>query len=194
MAQGFSFRGFGGLRKRLLQMPGRIRAAELVALKKIAVLAEREMKLNIRNRGGTGSRFKPNALTTTLLKRSSSPLIRNADLMGSITSQFEVSLLATSVFVGVLRTKRARDGQSMANIAAIHEFGTKPFVIPVTDGIRRLFLALFFLTGGAIKPLSARTPVIVHPGHPPRPFIRPAAVSIQPATIKILLDTFKKAI
>lgn len=87
-------------------------------------------------------------------------------------------------FVGVHR----RSGN--VNVAVAHEFGTRPFVIPVTPGVRRFFYYLYFASGGAILPLSASKTEILHPGIPARPFIRPTIEKIRPQLQGVIVGTF----
>ena len=75
-------------------------------------------------------------------------------------------------FVGVHRTAIGKAGQRLANIAEIHEFGTKPYTIPVTPRMRAWFNAMA-AQGIFPRRMSAATRVIRHPGIPARPFLRP---------------------
>lgn len=99
-----------------------------------------------------------------------------------------------AVFVGVLRTARDRDGQPLMNIAVAHEYGTAPFTIEVTPAMRRFFLRLFMITGGRIRPLSASTTMILHPGIPARPFVRPIFEMIQPQIGTIVRTTMGRGL
>jgi phage gpG-like protein len=92
----------------------------------------------IREQAPGGQRFKPLAPMTLALRRfmgfkGTKALIRRGDLRNSIT----VHQTGNTVFVGVLKTATNRDGKSLVNIGAVHEFGSKPIVIRVTPAMRR---------------------------------------------------------
>jgi hypothetical protein len=130
-------------------------------------------------------KYAKNSELTVLIKRSSTPLIDDADLWGSVTSK---NISAYAVFVGVLRTTLAPNGRPMVNLA---EFLHSGGAFPVTEHMRNLFILLSevgqgkrdksTLTGRAaelakalgkrieqIKPLKPSTTHIVVP---PRPFL-----------------------
>lgn len=82
-----------------------------------------------------------------------------------------------SAVVGVLRTARGRDGQPLANVAELNEFGSRPIVIHVTPQMQAFLGALARASGhdsgaGSSGGGGARTGVVVVQ-IPPRPFIRP---------------------
>lgn len=154
------------------------RRLRIRALKRVALKAERAIKVGIKSGAPGGQKFAPLAPMTRLLTRRRKPLARSfgTGLAGAITTR--VDERAEQAFVGVLRTRRNRDGDDMFNIALAHEYGVKPYTIKVTEGIRRFFWALFFKTNGKIKPISEAKTEILHPGIPARPFIRPVIFAI----------------
>jgi hypothetical protein len=125
----------------------------------------------IRNQAPGGQAFKPLADTTKEMKGSSKALIHRGDLIRSVGVD-DVEL-GTAFFVGVNRAARGRDGKELANIAEIHEFGTKPYLIKVTPKLRRFWYAMF-IKGIFQAPLKPSTTVIRHPGVPARPYLRPS--------------------
>jgi hypothetical protein len=143
-----------------------------------------KMVRGIRDQAPGGKTFSPLAETTIRMKRGKSKaLINYGDLIRSINVT-EVGDLRQggAAFVGVHRTARpygkagaARSkalGKALVNIAAIHEFGARPFVIPVTPRLRRFWFAMF--KKGVFKaPLKASRTTINHPGIKARPFVRP---------------------
>lgn len=133
----------------------------------------RMIKIGIRNQKPGGVAFKPLAETTKKMKRSSKALIDKGDLLRSI-HMYDVQVAQGKAwFVGVHKQTRARDGNSMVNIAEIHEFGTKPFNIPVTRKLARWWDAM--VAKGIFRaPLDPRTMWLKHPGVPARPFLRPS--------------------
>jgi len=101
---------------------------------------EGQVQKGIVSQAPAGEPFEPLAASTILRKGSSSALIHHGDLLGAITSK----VLDGAVFVGLLRTAKGREGEDLANLGEIHEFGTKdgriparPFLGPIA-GSRRL--------------------------------------------------------
>ena len=153
--------------------------AQLVALRRAALKAERAIKVGLATSSPGGKPLAPLSPITVLLTGRSKPLASGfgTGLAGSVTTTIDERKL--QAFVGVHRGARSGDGEDLVNVALIHEFGTGPFAIPVTDGVRRFFWMLHFKSGGAIKPISPTKTVILHPGVPARPFVRPAIESIR---------------
>lgn len=160
--------------------PSALRRAILVE----ANLLRGEMVKGIRDQAPGGQTFAPLADSTIRMKRGKSKaLINFGDLIRSVNVT-EVGDLRQggAAFVGVHRTARpygkagrARSsalGKSLVNIAAIHEYGTRPYQIPVTPRLRRFWFAMY--KKGIFKaPLKRSRTVINHPGLRARPFVRP---------------------
>ena len=70
-------------------------------------------------------------------------LIAGGDLRNSIT----VTREGDQVFVGVHRTAKTRTGQSVVDIAALHEHGSRPIVIKLTPKARAFLHAAFRKAG-----------------------------------------------
>jgi len=179
---GFNFGGGRGgawqeARRRFARAEQSIQKRQGLAVRRAALLAEREIKKGIKSGAPGGEKFKPLSPITKLLKKSSKPLIDTGGLLGSIKTTYDAK--KNQAFVGVHRASRA-GGINTVNLAIIHEFGTKPFTIPVTPGVRAFFMRLFIISGGKINPLGAGKTQIIHPGVPPRPFIRPTIKKIRP--------------
>ena len=103
-----------------------------------------------------GKNFAPNHPYTVAKKGSSKPLIDKGDLLGSVN--YEVFDSANAVFVGVKKT--VKNGENVANIAAVHEFGC---MIKVTPKMR----AYLHYNGLHLK----KSTEYIH--IPPRPFLSP---------------------
>ena len=86
---------------------------------KNALLLVREIKLGIKSQAPGGQQFTPLAEVTTKRKGSSKALIDTGFLVSSITQK----ILSDGAFVGLLRTSISKDGDSIANIGAVMEFG-----------------------------------------------------------------------
>lgn len=70
-------------------------------------------------------------------------LIRRADMRNSIT----VKPTGAGVFVGILRTAKNKGGQSLVNLAKLHEEGGGPYVVPITTKSRRWYHAMLAKAG-----------------------------------------------
>ena len=91
----------------------------------------------IRAQAPGGKRFKPLHPSTIKRKKSSKALIDKGDLIRSINVKKINN--GDGYFVGVHRFEKTEDGESLANIAEIHEFGTKDGRIPERPFLRPSF-------------------------------------------------------
>ncbi len=119
----------------------------------------------IRKQAPGGKQFKLLAKNTIRTRRAKGfkgrkALIRSGGLRNAIT----VVKIGDGVFVGILRSARSKDGESLVNIADIHEFGRGPFLVPITPKSRG------FLGHAGVQPVPSRVAVITIPA---RPFITP---------------------
>jgi hypothetical protein len=103
-----------------------------------------------------GRRYAANAPLTVLIKKSSTPLVDDADLFGAVTSK---NLGKYSVFVGILRSAVSDDGRSMVNLAELLHNGG---MIPVTEAMRGMFIILYEVGQGKreASSLEGRTAVL----------------------------------
>jgi hypothetical protein len=134
--------------KRLLTngLDQRLARAIRQATIKNALLLVREIKRGIRDQAPGGKQFAPLAQVTIDRKGSSKALIDTGFLVSSITQK----ILSDGAFVGLLRTSVYKDGESVANIGAIMEYGAtinhpsgativippRPFLHPVMEKYR----------------------------------------------------------
>ena len=89
---------------------------------KLAHELRKDIVTGIKSQAPGGIQFKSLAASTVAAKGSSKALIDHGDLLRSVN----VTRLGNlNYFVGVHRSVTAPDGQSMVNIAEIHEFGSK---------------------------------------------------------------------
>jgi len=73
----------------------------------------------------------------------------------------------------VLRTAKGREGQPLVNVAAVHEFGSRPIVVKLTPKARR-FLHAAFRKAGLDRPASGGPSTgIAVIKVPARPFLAP---------------------
>ena len=140
----------GDWKKAKALLAGNVGAKPALALRqatiKNAVLLVREIKRGIRSQSPGGQQFAQLALSTIEAKGSSKALIDTGFLMNSITQR----MLKDRAFVGLLRTAQSRDGEALANIGAIMEYGAtiehsngstiiippRPFLHPVMEQYR----------------------------------------------------------
>jgi len=128
----------------------------------------------LREQAPGGQAFAPLAATTLAVRRfrgfkGTKALIVRGDLRNSIV----VVKQAGGVFVGVLRTAKGKAGQPLVNVAAVHEFGSRPIVLKLTPKARR-FLHAAFRNAGLDSPAGDRPSVgIAVIRVPARPFLRP---------------------
>lgn len=86
---------------------------------KNALLLVREIKRGIRSQAPGGKQFAPLAQVTIERKGSSKALIDTGFLVNSITEK----IMSDGAFIGLLQTSISKDGESVANIGAIMEYG-----------------------------------------------------------------------
>lgn len=162
---------------------------------KKAVLREalrlRTLMVRAFNRGGPeGVQWPANSPLTLEIRKAQGfggkkPMRRTGDLRNSVTVQEE----GDGVFVGFHRDVQVGDTSS-ASLMEIHEFG-KIIAVPVTDEVRRFWLAMSIKSNGKISPLSASKQVLLIK-LPPRPVVGPI-LEAEAANIgkNIVKDTLK---
>lgn len=155
-----------------------IRVAMDRAMFQEAHFFRRKVIEGFRDQAPGDQKFKELSETTLAIRRfqgftGTKALIRRGDLRNAISV---IKLPGGGYSVGVNKNARGRNGESLENIAEIHEFGAGPIIIPVTDAMRKFLMAAFrqelpgFGSGGGSGGL-ARGIIIVR--IPARPFIRP---------------------
>lgn len=162
--------------------PFKIRRAMDRAVLQEAQFFRRKVVEGFRQQAPGGVRFKPLAETTLAIRRfqgfsGSKALIVRGDLRNSVKVVKRNGPAGVEAFVGVLKNARGRGGQSLVNVAEVHEFGAGPIVIPVTPAMRKFLMAAFTqelggFGGGGGGGLSRGIIVMRIPA---RPFISPVA-------------------
>ncbi len=169
--------GDWALARRLLASgPMRLKGAIATAVRQEAQLLRKQIVEGITNQAPGGQTFAPLAATTIATRKlrgfgGTKALLRRGDLRNSIT----VIVEGDEAFVGVSRKARGKGGAALANVAAVHEFGAGPFIVPMTPRMRRFLFAMLRKAG--ITPGSGhggRGSGAVVVRIPPRPFLRPA--------------------
>ena len=170
-------------------------AAASQAILRVGHMARKEIVTGITKQAPGGQAFQPLAKSTQLVRRAqgsrkSKALIVTGELRKAVTVKRVGPLV---VFVGILRQAVSSDGQSLVNIAEVHEYG-KEFRISPTDLSRRFFFWVLRKTGhhdegsGLMGGGGGGGAWIVR--IPPRPFFGPVAAMMQ----KTLRKTIEREI
>lgn len=119
-------------------------------------------------------------------------LIHSAEMMKSVTTS--ISADGMTAFCGILYQARRSDGQSMVNIAKIHEFGFGPKAIRVTPKMAKYIgLLLRYMpekrAKRRIRKASGGMFILVIP---PRPFFGPARPIFMQGAEKRMMAFFSK--
>lgn len=160
--------------KLLAAAPRRMQAAFDKALLQEAQFLRTKIVEGIREQAPGGRAFAPLAPTTLAIRqfrgfRGTKALIVQGDLRNSIT----VVKDGDRVFVGVLRTARNRAGKSLADIAALHEHGSRAIVLRLRPRARA-FLHAAFRHAGLDGPSSGQPSTSIAVIQvPARPFLAP---------------------
>jgi len=182
-------------RRILATAPARVGRALDMATQQEAHYMRRLIVQGIREQAPGGKAFRPLAPSTLKVRelrrfRGTKALIVRGDLRNSITVQ---RVSSGAAFVGVLRSARAKDGRSLANVAEVHEFGSNPIVIRITPKMRALLHMMNRERGRNAKGQFTRNRsqyaqaskgfVVIR--IPARPFIRPVAEThFKPAEVR----------
>lgn len=151
-----------------------------MAVQQEAHLFRKLVVQGIREQAPGGKAFKPLSPLTLALRqlrgfRGTKALMVRGDLRNSITVQ---RAGMGAAFVGILRTARGKNGQSLANVAELNEFGSRPIVIRITQKMRELLGRAARLMGkgdssGGGGGGSGTNILVVR--IPPRPMFQPVA-------------------
>jgi len=161
-------------RRILASAPKRLREAQDKAVLQEAQFFRTKIVEGLRSGAPGGQAFQPLAPTTLAIRRlrggkGTKPLIHHGDLRNSIAVVRE----GNGVFVGVLRSAKSSGGASLVNIAAVHEFGSRPIVVKITPKVRRFLHAAFRKAGLDEKSGDRPSTGVAVIRLPARPFLRP---------------------
>jgi hypothetical protein len=152
----------------------RIQDAQDKAVMQEAQFFRTKIVEGLRSGAPGGQSLQPLAPTTLAIRRlrgakGTKPLIVHGDLRNSIA----VVKDGGGVFVGVLQSAKSSSGGPLVNVAAVHEFGSRPIVLKITPRVRAFLHAAFRKAGldpsGGDRPSTGVAVIRV----PPRPFLRP---------------------
>lgn len=164
----------------LVGMSGRVQKALIKGLGRAGQRMRTEIRKGIKAGAPGGNALEPLTAFTIHRKGSSKPLIDNSDLLDSIT--YEVDKQQLAVFIGVLRSAQNRDGESLVDLALVHEEGA---VIPVTPKMRGYFMWAF---GIRLKPSTQFITI------PARPFLRPSFQAHARRVGNVVLDEVRTSL
>lgn len=157
------FKEFGnwdGIMRMVSKMPDEIDRVNQKSLKKIALKTEREAVLSLRNQDQPWVPLKPEYLAYKTSKgKSEKILIASSTYIQNITSVDKKN----QAFAGVLRNARSEDGEILANIAVVHEFGSiarnipaRPLWVPVSKKIHKFVTNTKFFTKEVLNYLRSK--------------------------------------
>ncbi|RUP41615.1 MAG: hypothetical protein EKK63_05000 [Acinetobacter sp.] len=134
MAKNVKFIGQWEMAKKLAgSLKNEIVESHTIALKQLAALGEREVVKYIQKQPGTWRKLSPKYKKAKVKAGYSGlTLRRTGTMINAITSE---STYPTA-FIGVKREEKYNGGQSVANIAAIMEFGSEKRKIPARPYLR----------------------------------------------------------
>lgn len=160
-------------RQLLAAGPQRLRSAIGVAIRQEAQGLRNEIVQGLTSQAPGGEPIKPPAPLTLAARQlegfgGTKALLVSGDLRNSIT----VIVEGDEAFIGVPRSARSSGGESLVDLAQLHEYGGPPVIIPITPKMRRFLFALLRQAGKEPTGGSGRGVVVVQV--PARPFLRPA--------------------
>ena len=160
-------------RQLLAAGPQRLRSAIGVAIRQEAQGLRNEIVQGLTSQAPGGEPIKPPAPLTLAARQlegfgGTKALLVRGDLRNSIT----VIVESDEAFIGVPRSARSSGGESLVDLAQLHEYGGPPVIIPITPKMRRFLFALLRQAGKEPTGGSGRGVVVVQV--PARPFLRPA--------------------
>ncbi len=160
-------------RQLLAAGPQRLRSAIGVAIRQEAQGLRNEIVQGLTSQAPGGEPIKPPAPLTLAARQlegfgGTKALLVRGDLRNSIT----VIVEGDEAFIGVPRSARSSGGESLVDLAQLHEYGGTPVIIPITPKMRRFLFALLRQAGKEPTGGSGRGVVVVQ--LPARPFLRPA--------------------
>jgi hypothetical protein len=179
-------------RQVLRALPRQLASATRRAVLQEAHALRREIVQGITDQAPGGQPLAPPAALTLAARRlrgfgGTKALLVRADLRNSI----QVIAIGDQVFIGVSRTARGADGQSLVDVARVHEYGSDPIVIPITPAMRR-YLAALFRAAGREPDGGGRGRGVVVVQIPPRPFLRPVFDRFKEGAQQRFLDRVTK--
>ena len=162
--------------------PARLKGVVARSIRQEAEGLRREIVQGLTRQAPGGRALRPPAETTLATRRlqgfgGRKSLLVRGDLRNSVT----VKLRGDAAFIGVPRAARGHTGQPLIKIAELHEFGSAPTVIPMSDAMRRFIFAVLREAGAPLRAGGGsggrRGLVVVQ--IPARPFLRPAFEAFQ---------------
>ncbi|TQF11674.1 hypothetical protein FJV41_32935 [Myxococcus llanfairpwllgwyngyllgogerychwyrndrobwllllantysiliogogogochensis] len=151
----------------------RIEEAMQAALRQEAHALRKEVVQGLTQQAPGGEPLRPPSPLTLAARQLSGFSGTKALLVsGALRSSISVVVEGDEAFIGVSRTAKSPDGESLVDVAQLQEYGGPPVVIPMTPKMRRFLFALLRKAGQTPTGGSGRGVVVTQT--PARPFLRPA--------------------
>lgn len=179
---GVKFGKWGAVFETLTNVKSNNEKAAKLALTTEAQFLRGKMLDGLRDQAPGGKQFKPLSEETLAVRKflgfkGKKALLKHGDLRNGITVYKGAS---GTVFVGILRTATASDGQNLVDVALLQEKGSNPIVIKMTPKMRALLFAAFRKAGinrrdrvRAWRAGAYQSTGIIVIQIPARPFIQP---------------------
>ncbi|ADO70424.1 hypothetical protein [Stigmatella aurantiaca] len=153
----------------------RLEGAMQTALRQEAHALRKEVVQGLTQQAPGGEPIRPPSPLTLAARQlagfnGTKALLVSAALRNSISVVVE----GDEAFIGVSRTAKSPDGESLVDVAQLQEYGGPPVVIPMTPKMRRFLFALLRQAGLAGQSRSGGGRGVIVTQTPARPFLRPA--------------------
>ncbi|MDC0714249.1 hypothetical protein POL68_37655 [Stigmatella sp. ncwal1] len=151
----------------------RLEGALQTALRQEAHALRKEVVQGLTQQAPGGEPLRPPSPLTLAARQlagfnGTKALLVSAALRNAISVVVE----GDEAFIGVSRSAKGPDGESLVDVAQLQEYGGPPVVIPMTPKMRRFLFALLRQAGQAHTGGSGRGVIVTQT--PARPFLRPA--------------------
>lgn len=160
--------------RRLLETgSSRLEGALQTALRQEAHALRKEVVQGLTQQAPGGEPLRPPSPLTLAARQLAGFSGTKALLVsGALRNSVSVVVEGDKAFIGVSRTAKSPDGESLVDVAQLQEYGGPPVVIPMTPKMRRFLFALLRQAGQARTGGSGRGVIVTQT--PARPFLRPA--------------------
>ncbi|WP_375743671.1 hypothetical protein NR800_37270 [Corallococcus interemptor] len=151
----------------------RLEGAMQAALRQEAHALRKEVVQGLTQQAPGGESLRPPSPLTLAARQLAGFSGTKALLVsGVLRNSISVVVEGDEAFIGVPRSAKSPDGESLVDVAQLQEYGGPPVVIPMTPKMRRFLFALLRQAGQARTGGSGRGVIVTQT--PARPFLRPA--------------------
>ena len=151
----------------------RLEGALQTALRKEAHALRNEVVQGLTQQAPDGEPLRPpSPLTLAARQLAGFSGTKSLLVSGALRNSISVVVEGDEAFIGVSRSAKSPDGESLVDVAQLQEYGGPPVVIHMTPKMRRFLFALLRQAGQARTGGSGRGVIVTQT--PARPFLRPA--------------------